>query len=228
MRSRELNLEDMKNQLAIIDPNDEKKIKFQDYIKNIFEEIDDVQSLEDESIEDDAKELKKLYLIEKNMWTHLVGSVDKEMDYEIFYQLIYPHEFANLKSVNERLIFETYDADKNGYLSVDEFLEYSKDVDDTIINQKVKKFTKKIDFDADNQLNFSEFQIWNKQITPSLNEIINDEKNYLLNCCDENNDLNFSQVEVEKNCESFLQSFITNYSLDIKKESNERNLKEEL
>lgn len=218
----------MKKQLAKIDLKKKKKINFQDYIKNIFEEIDDVKSLEDESIGDDANDLKKLFIIEKNMWMHLAGGVDKEMDYETFYQLTYPHEFPDIKLINERFIFEAYDTDKNGFLSVDEFLEYSKDVENTIVNKKMKKFTNKIDLDADNQLSISEFQIWNKEINPSLNEIINDEKNYLLNCCDENNDLNLSQVEVEKNCESFLHSLITNYSLDIKRGSNAANLKEEL
>ncbi|RNA31831.1 Calumenin precursor (Crocalbin) [Brachionus plicatilis] len=224
-RTKELNLEEMDKQLAKIVPGQEKKISFEAHVKNVFEEIDDLNSLDAPSTDEDTKDLKILFTIEKNMWIHLAGGVDQKMDLEKFYQLTYPHEFPEIKTLNERLTFEAYDTDKNGFLSVDEFLEFSKDVDETIVKEKRKKFTKKIDLNADNRLDLNEFKKWNQLIAPSLTEIINDERNYLLNCCDENDDLKFNQVEVDRNCESFLHSLVTNYSLDIRKAPSKPNNK---
>ncbi|CAF0704559.1 unnamed protein product [Brachionus calyciflorus] len=213
---KDLHYEEMMMQVKRIDPQSTNKIKFESYLKDIFDYLDDVKILENENLSDEYKEMKQLYKIEKEMWIHLANSTDQTLDYETFYKIIFPEEFPEIESFNEVVTFKAYDSDNDSYLSVQEFLDYSKDVDESIVNIVKNKFTKQIDLNSDNKLDLDEFKIWNKQVISSLGQIINDEKNYLINCCDEDKSGSWIRSEIENNCESFMNSLITNYSMDLK------------
>ena len=149
-------------QVKRIDPQSTNKIKFESYLKDIFDYLDDVKILENENLSDEYKEMKQLYKIEKEMWIHLANSTDQTLDYETFYKIIFPEEFPEIESFNEVVTFKAYDSDNDSFWSVQEFLDYSKDVDESIVNIVKNKFTKQIDLNSDNKLDLDEFKICHK------------------------------------------------------------------
>lgn len=226
---REIHSEELIDQLKRVDPNNTKMVKFEMYIRDTFDNLENPMILENNDLGSEFKEIKQLYEIEKKMWTHLAKNLNDSLSYELFYQLIYPQEFPEVKDVHETFTFNVYDTDKSGFLSVQEFLDYSKDVDDSIVKIEQNKFTGKIDLNSDNKVDLEEFKEWVKQDIANFDQIIEDEKNYLLKCCDNNKNGNLNKQEVESNCESFLHSLITNYSLDLKENDDLSNsLRDEL
>lgn len=77
-------------------------------------------------MDSEFKELKNLYEIEKQKWIHLSSSLETSLTFDQFYQFIYTEEFPNIREFEESITFNVYDQDKNGYLSVDEFMENSR------------------------------------------------------------------------------------------------------
>lgn len=75
----------------------------------------------------------------------------------------------------------------------------------------------------------SEFKIWYRQIAPSLEQIVNQEKESLFNCCDDNKNGVLTRLEIRNNCKFFLKSIITNYGDDVNIDSkSDLNSKDEL
>lgn len=102
---------------------------------------------------------------------------------------------------------------------------YKLDVDETIVQLKENTFTKTIDLNEDNKLDLFEFKAWHKQIVPSLEQIVDEEKLFLFNCCDEDKNHVLDRFEIEKNCESFSSSLLTNYGLDLEQDQENLNTK---
>ena len=78
-------------------------------------------------------------------------------------------------------------------------------------------FNKSVDLNGDNRLDMAEFKQWYK---PSIYSIVNNEEEYLYECCDADRDGYFSKNEINNGCEKFFQSQITDYGEELEPNTN--------
>lgn len=85
-------------------------------------------------------------------------------------------------------------------------------MDETLVEELGDKksskriFTRLIDLNGDNQLDKNEFKKW--FILTSKEKLIDDEKSYLFDCCDENMDSFLDKLEIERNCGKLVKSHL--------------------
>jgi len=73
-------------------------------------------------------------------------------------------------------------------------------------------FKNQIDVNKNGQIELNEFKLW---YMPSLNQTLEEERNFLFECCDEDKDNLFKRIEVVNNCKLFANSRLTDYGQDL-------------
>ncbi len=113
-------------------------IDFKVYIRDAFDNLYDAEILEEASLavaasssstkskavndDDEFKELKDLYKSERDKWNFISLEVTDKLTYDQFYMFVYSEEFADVQDYEAHVNFNKFDADRDGLISVDEFL----------------------------------------------------------------------------------------------------------
>lgn len=130
--------DELNQQINRLDTNRTGLIEFKVYIRDAFDNLYDddilektsnqlsqVSSLESGSVsvDDEFKELKDLYNMEKEKW-YFVSSNSEFLTHEQFYQFVFAEEFQAVRDFEASRTFANVDSNKNGFISVDEFIEH--------------------------------------------------------------------------------------------------------
>jgi Ca2+-binding EF-hand superfamily protein len=136
--SRKLHQEEIGQQINRLDANKTGMIDFKVYIRDAFDNLYDAEILEEASLavaasssstkskavndDDEFKELKDLYKSERDKWNFISLEVTDKLTYDQFYMFVYSEEFADVQDYEAHVNFNKFDADRDGLISVDEFL----------------------------------------------------------------------------------------------------------
>jgi hypothetical protein len=108
-------------------------IDFKVYIRDAFDNLYDADILEEAGqavastqnklVDDDEfKELKDLYKSERDKWNFISLETTENLTYDQFYMFVYSEEFPDVQEFEARANLNKFDADRDGLISVDEFL----------------------------------------------------------------------------------------------------------
>ena len=99
-------------------------------MSDIFDSTNHILGIDDS---EDSIEIQRMYAIEKAKWhfvandTNMSANIKKLlMTYNKFYEFIYSEEFIEVRVFESNVTFAVYDVDKNGFISIREFLELVK------------------------------------------------------------------------------------------------------
>ena len=105
-------------------------IRFESYINDLF---DTTNFHADFEKNEGTTDIHRMHSIEKSKWHFVSNDPNMEKDVgqlhlsnEKFYKILFSEEFDDLREFESKFTFEIYDADKNNYISVREFIEIVK------------------------------------------------------------------------------------------------------
>ena len=105
-------------------------IRFESYINDLF---DTTNFYADFEKNEGTTDIHRMHSIEKAKWHFVSNDPNMEKDVgqlhlsnEEFYKIFFSEEFDALREFESKFTFEIYDADKNNYISVREFIEIVK------------------------------------------------------------------------------------------------------
>lgn len=193
------------------DTNKDGKVTWEEYVVNTYgENYRDPDTLPKDHDDDESytayakRDLKRFKLADKDNDGNLV--------FDEFIAFLHPEEFPHMNELVVEETLEDMDEDKDGKISMEEFLgdvdEDDEDDDDNWYKQEKDKFVKDLDKDKDGFLDVKELSGW---VIPMEDEYNEQEANHLISSADQNGDGILSYDEVVDNYDVFIGSQATDY-----------------
>lgn len=196
------------------DEDKDGKITWDEYKKSTYgaEELDGGEADE---------ESKKMLFVDKRRF----DTADKDKDGGLtkmeYVRFMHPESSPDMEDVQVAETIEDIDLNKDGFVSLDEFLGDYKDADDAEadepewVTEERKKFKEAYDKDNDGKLNKEEVKLW---VLPETEfAMAQEEAKHLVTSADENKDGKLSEEEIVNNHETFVGSEATDYGRALPK-----------
>ncbi|XP_003740997.1 reticulocalbin-2 [Galendromus occidentalis] len=165
------------------------------------------EKLDHQSLVDEERELFDLADKDKD------GFLNKEE----YARLSQPHEYPEMQKVIVLQALKRKDADKDGKLSMEEFLADEKLSKENLLDER-ERFRHELDKNKDSYLDYDEFFHW---VIPDNNQIADSEVEHLMERADDNHDGRLSIDEVVKHHDTFVNSEATDYGEHLLKYKDE-------
>lgn len=141
---------------------------------------------------------------DERRWKYADVDEDNVLNLEEFHMFFKPNKYAEMMDVVAMEELEHYDIDKDGFLSMEEYIKAIGMPSMRPLDEK--KFTEELDIDKDGKLNKDEVKIWK---TPAIYDKAELESSELINIADDNQDGKLTIDEIVQNHFVFVGSKAT-------------------
>lgn len=154
---------------------------------------------------------KPLVAMDKNRWLAADTNKDGKLNKEEFTHFEHPEETEHMKDIVIQETMEAIDKDKDGFISLEEFLADNHEADDSPASKEAvtKKFKNMLDLNKDNKLDRDEVRRW--EFPDGYKHVIEDEVAHIFREVDANKDGKLSKDEIDSKYDIFVASKATNY-----------------
>lgn len=175
-----------------------------------------------EEMEDDAdEETKKLLNTDKRRFDTADKDKDGALTKEEFVHFMHPESSSEMGDIHVLETIEDIDRDKDGFVSMKEFLGDFEDPDDKEadepewVKEETKRFNEEYDKNHDGKLDKDEVRQW---ILPETDHMMAlEESKHLIQSADENKDGKLSEEEIAQHHDVFVGSEATDYGRALPK-----------
>lgn len=202
--------EDSNKQFKLQDSNSDNKIQWKEHMLSIYGFIyeEDAHHPEHDGF-DTAGSIEK----DKHRWKAADLNNDNELTLEEFQAFLHPEEFERTKNIVAQETLVEMDTDKDGYLSVEEYIKdmYKVDGDEEEpewVPTEKEHFVSTRDSNKDGKLDVDEVRSW---IFPEDYNHAHSEAAHLINVSDDNKDEVLSIDEVVLHYDVFVGSQATDW-----------------
>nr|XP_023666918.1 reticulocalbin-2 [Paramormyrops kingsleyae] len=212
---RQYALEDAEERFPEFDTNGDGLISWDVYNRFVH---DNPIDFDERKIPEDPEEesLRFLHLKEKKRFDHADSDGIPGLNLTEFLAFTHPSEVDHMADYTIEDVLHEYDKDRNGLISLEEFLgDIRTNADDKPSQWEVDetvRFKELYDQDKDGQLNREEQLRW---VAPNSYVSAREEAVHLIKEMDQNGDEMLSQTEILDNQQTFMNSEVTDYGRQL-------------
>nr|XP_046249215.1 reticulocalbin-2 [Scatophagus argus]XP_046249216.1 reticulocalbin-2 [Scatophagus argus]XP_046249217.1 reticulocalbin-2 [Scatophagus argus] len=211
---RKYALDDAKERFPEFDTDKDGVVTWEEYNTVAHDQL---ISFDDVSVLDDPEQesLRHLHLKERRRFDFADVDDTPGLDVTEFLAFTHPSEVDHMADFAIDDVLSEYDNDKDGFISLSEFIGDVRGDDDTPSQWEVEetvRFKDLYDQDKDGKLNREEQLRW---VAPNSYGSAREEALHLIKEMDLNGDGQISEAEVLKNQETFMNSEVTDYGRQL-------------
>ncbi|XP_068595226.1 reticulocalbin-2 [Brachionichthys hirsutus] len=211
---RKYALDDAKERFPQFDSNRDGAVSWEEYNMVAHDQLigfDDMAVLEDP----EQESLRHLHLKERRRFDFADVDGTSGLNVTEFLAFTHPSEVDHMADFAIEDVLSEYDADKDGFISLSEFIGDVRGDEDSPSQWEIEetvRFKDLYDQDNDGRLNREEQLRW---VAPNSYGSAREEALYLLKEMDQDGDGQMSEAEVLKNQETFINSEVTDYGRQL-------------
>lgn len=210
---RKYALDDARERFPEFDINKDGVVTWEEYNTVAHDQL---ISFDDIAVEDPEQEsLRHLHLKERRRFEFADADGTSGLNVTEFLAFTHPSEVDHMADFAIEDVLGEYDADKDGFISLSEFIGDVRGEDDSPSQWEIEetvRFKDLYDQDKDGKLNREEQLRW---VAPNSYGSAREEALHLLKEMDHDGDGHISEAEVLKNQETFMNSEVTDYGRQL-------------
>ncbi|KAM9854408.1 reticulocalbin-2 isoform 1-T2 [Aulostomus maculatus] len=211
---RKYALDDAKERFPEFDTDKDGVVTWEEYNMVVHDQL--ISYDEDTVLEDPEQEsLRHLHLKERRRFDFANVDSTPGLSVTEFLAFTHPSEVDHMADFAIEDVLSEYDTDKDGFISLSEFIGDVRGEDDTPSQWEIEetvRFKDLYDQDKDGKLNREEQLRW---VAPNSYGSAREEALHLIKEMDQDGDGKISQAEVLKNQDTFMNSEVTDYGRQL-------------
>jgi len=208
-------VDDLKDEIQIVDESKDDAIQWKEHVTDVFgsecaeQDADGEECFSNPETEEDKQNAIN-YKKDRLLFHAADANEDGELNFDEFVLFKFPRRSEKTSRVVIQAKLDVLDNDKDGQLTLEEFLQETKDqtTDENTHKLEEERFSDELDTDGNKKLDEAEILNW---LEPNNVEEAKDESDHLMDECDTDNDSKLTVEEILENHSLWVDSDATDY-----------------